>query len=218
MIVGGETIDRLRLDARRQVWAAMSDLFLDTETRQFLPQIALVLADSGFTRSQLERIMAYEAIPEFGGTLLLPVGEWAVLDVDEASLTRRARCTPGRRSRWRWAAAASMVAPVWRGTLALYEVLWTMSAGARRAHATAWRVWARRYVDRAVGESPLLTDELDSLRDCGLSRLQALRSARQHFFPPYAALLTAHERMTRELRERHVVELIGRAFALSAGD
>jgi hypothetical protein len=207
------SVAALRLDARRKVWVAISDLFLDAETRRALPRIARELAASGFTKAQLERILAYEAIPEFGGNLLHFMGEWAVLDLNEESLTRRALCTPGRLSRWRWAAAASMVAPSWRATIALYDVLWTMTESWQRSHTAAWELMAYEYVEPTGSPRRLAANDIEAMRDCGLSREDCLRTARRHFLPAYDGVLVGDERREREEREARVIELITRAYA-----
>ena len=51
----------LELERRRPVWAALSDLFLDTELEAADHQrIAHVLAASGYPESELERILCRE--------------------------------------------------------------------------------------------------------------------------------------------------------------
>jgi uncharacterized protein YjiS (DUF1127 family) len=208
------TVAALRLDARRKVWISLSDLFLDREMRCDLPRIARELAASGFTRAQLERILAYEVIPEFGWNLLCFMGEWALLDVNEESLVRRATSMPGRLSRWRWAAAASMVAPSWRTIMALYDLLWTMTEPMQHAYATAWGFMAHEYIERSTSPRRLAAYDIESLRDCGLSRDDCLRTARRHFLPAYDGVLVADERIEQEEREARVIELVYRAFAL----
>jgi hypothetical protein len=77
--------------ARRQpVWEAMSDLFLDTETRWSVPHVARRCAQSGYDDEVLEHVFWGEVFPEAIPNLLQVAGEWAMLKLDEAALVRRA--------------------------------------------------------------------------------------------------------------------------------
>ena len=49
---------------RKPVWEAMSDLFLDTETRWSVPYVARRCAESGSDDEELERIFWGEVFPE----------------------------------------------------------------------------------------------------------------------------------------------------------
>lgn len=75
---------------RRPVWEAMSDLFLDTETRWSVPFVARRCAESGYDDETLERIFWAEVFPEAIDNLLQVAGEWGMLALDEASLIKRA--------------------------------------------------------------------------------------------------------------------------------
>ena len=50
-------MDATELARRRLVWEALSELFLDTETRWYLSQVALALVRSRYTADELERIL-----------------------------------------------------------------------------------------------------------------------------------------------------------------
>ena len=75
---------------RRPVWEAMSDLFLDTETRWSVPHVARRCAESRYDDEALERIFWAEVFPEAIGNLLQVAGEWGMLTLDEAALIKRA--------------------------------------------------------------------------------------------------------------------------------
>ena len=75
---------------RRPVWEAMSDLFLDTETRWSVPFVARRCAESGYDDEALERIFWAEVFPEAIGNLLQVAGEWGMLALDEQALINRA--------------------------------------------------------------------------------------------------------------------------------
>ena len=68
--------------ARREVWIAFADHFLDTETRQRLPWAALAAVEAGYTVEQARDVWANEVWPAVGGNLLSVAGEWAAWDED----------------------------------------------------------------------------------------------------------------------------------------
>lgn len=75
---------------RKPLWEAVSDLFLDTETRWSVPYVARRCAESGYDDEELERIFWGEVFPEALPNLLQVAGEWGVLALDEAALIKRA--------------------------------------------------------------------------------------------------------------------------------
>ena len=75
---------------RRPVWEAMSDLFLDTETRWSVPYVARRCAESGYDDEVLERIFWAEVFPEGIENLLQVAGDWGMLKLDEPALIKRA--------------------------------------------------------------------------------------------------------------------------------
>ncbi|HEY0880953.1 MAG TPA: hypothetical protein VGD87_05455 [Archangium sp.] len=68
----------------------MSDLFLDTETRWSVPYVARRCAESAYDDETLERIFWGEVFPEAIPNLLDIAGEWAMLQLPEAALIKRA--------------------------------------------------------------------------------------------------------------------------------
>lgn len=75
---------------RRPVWEAMSDLFLDTETRWAVPHAARRCADSLYDDEALERIFWAEVFPEAIENLLQVAGDWGMLTLSEPALIKRA--------------------------------------------------------------------------------------------------------------------------------
>ncbi|HYH10076.1 MAG TPA: hypothetical protein VEK11_23715 [Thermoanaerobaculia bacterium] len=51
------------LPARRPVWSAISELFLDTDTTLLEEQVARTLAASPYSEAELEAILTYEVQP-----------------------------------------------------------------------------------------------------------------------------------------------------------
>ena len=73
------------IERRAPVWQAMSGLFLDTEISLGDYQaLALSLAGSGFSRSELRDIFLHQAAPAFFPNLLVVAGEWQYWSEDEA--------------------------------------------------------------------------------------------------------------------------------------
>ena len=64
------------------LWLALSDLFLDTETRWSLPRIAGIAVKRGFTWPQVKFALEKEVAPVVGPNLLSVAGEWAGFEED----------------------------------------------------------------------------------------------------------------------------------------
>lgn len=95
----------------------MSDLFLDTEVRWSIPWVALTAARSGYDEATLDRVFWVEVFPLAIGNLLGIAGEWALLELDEASLVERAeRGEPPTLVRQ---VSGWMVESTWRAALSL---------------------------------------------------------------------------------------------------
>jgi hypothetical protein len=65
---------------RRPVWQALSELFLDTETRPFVALSATACLRSGYSEAELNLIWCSEVSPVLAPNLLSPAGEWAGID------------------------------------------------------------------------------------------------------------------------------------------
>ena len=68
------------LQRRRPVWQALSDLFLDTETRPAVPAAAQVCEASQYSIDELNIIWRHEVSPVLAPNLLSVAGEWAFFD------------------------------------------------------------------------------------------------------------------------------------------
>jgi hypothetical protein len=70
--------DEAKIERRKPVWAALSELWLDTElTHDDLRRIAGVMKRSGYTISQLREIYLFEVAPVVFLNLLTAAEEWA---------------------------------------------------------------------------------------------------------------------------------------------
>lgn len=68
------------LDARRPVWLALSDLYLDTEYRSFVRVGARELARSTYTADELRTILFDEIHPILANNLCVTTGVWERFD------------------------------------------------------------------------------------------------------------------------------------------
>lgn len=68
----------LSTDPRRvEVWVAMADHFLDTETRHDIPLTAMRCIDAGLTVTEARSVWCYEVSPAVGFNVWDVAGEWA---------------------------------------------------------------------------------------------------------------------------------------------
>lgn len=200
--------------SRRRVWAALSDVFLDTETRWAFPSVALTLLESPFSPAEQERIWRYEAVPEFRSNVLTMFGEWAVLPLDEASLRRRARRAPTLWTRW-WLTAPRWLTSQWRGIVILRERLAVQPVESRSAYADAWSVFSKVYLEGPTSPG-CTTAHTDALRATGLSPDALSSTFEEDFRPVYRDLLIDEERRSEVQRAEHVfrtIALVGPAAA-----
>ena len=90
-------------DAARalRMTAALSDLFLDTETRWWIPRIAHLSLELAYGDDELFELWCYGITPELWPNLRAVAGEWAGFD-EEALLqaVRRNLAAPPLRRRW----------------------------------------------------------------------------------------------------------------------
>lgn len=86
------------LDTRIPVWAALSELYLDTDVTLCYDSVARTLAASPYAHDELERILVDEVHPALYFNLLDVAGEWA--GFDEAWLVERVQAVR-RRPLWR---------------------------------------------------------------------------------------------------------------------
>ncbi len=79
-----------QLAQRRPLWSAMSEFFLDTEVRWSVPFVGKVCAESGLDDDPLSSIFWCEVFPLVISNLHDVAGEWAMLELPEGALARRA--------------------------------------------------------------------------------------------------------------------------------
>ena len=72
----------IELEARRPVWLALSDLYLDTGVQLFREGNARTLAASPYGLDELDAILREEVHPACEVNLTCVAGEWAGFDAD----------------------------------------------------------------------------------------------------------------------------------------
>ncbi len=88
--------DETEIERRKPVWAALGELWLDTElTQNDLQRIAGVMKKSGYSVSQFRDVYLFEVAPVVFPNLLSIAGEWAGFNeewlFDEAAKRARRR-------------------------------------------------------------------------------------------------------------------------------
>jgi len=68
------------LDARRRVWEALSELYLDVDYRDFVRSAACTLAASPYTLDELRSILRDEVHPVLATNLCVSAGVWESFD------------------------------------------------------------------------------------------------------------------------------------------
>jgi hypothetical protein len=195
------------LDRRRPVWDALSDVFLDTETRWEMPRIGFVLVESGYSAAELDAIFWNEIVPECAWNLLQVAGEWALLVVDEEKLAARADGNRPLLERMLGVATPLFIGGQWRAILALREALLALPAEDRRARTAMWTAFIHVYLEASLEKLLFLDTHVKDLRATGAST-HALLAAFDAVRPTFRTLLVGGEMADEERRARDVRELI----------
>jgi len=75
-------VNETELERRRPVWAALAELYLDTEVRPLVVNAAAACLSSGYSDQELQTIWRHEVSPVLAKNLRSPAGEWAGFDHD----------------------------------------------------------------------------------------------------------------------------------------
>jgi hypothetical protein len=169
-----------RSSAREQLWLFMSDLYLDTDVRRFLPNLALRMTESNFSRTTLEHIFQHEVTPVVHMNMLITTGEWS--GFDEQWLL--AKCE----KRMRYAAKPGVIRQAllllayhlqnhahqdWLTALALYDLLLAMPQQQRQPRAQLWQKFVSVYFDQRVPRQ----DDVHLVNSAKEANLQGMQRA-----------------------------------------
>lgn len=154
------------LAIRRPLWVAMSDLFLDTDSRLSYVSIAERAAETPFSIGELENILREEVAPVVQNNLLSVAGEWAMFPEDwlvEQITTRLS-------SRWRMPyLLLSGVREDWRAIRLLVDRLRTIDRSQWPCRSKVWQAFQRLFLDHEVR---LSEGSLAEVRACGFTLAQ----------------------------------------------
>lgn len=200
------------LERRRKVWEALSDLFLDTETRWFLPQAALTLIESRYDAAELERIWRYEITPECAWNLFLVAGEWATMPIDEARLIRRAAADKRVLANVLDVATSNALGAQWEQLNRLRDRLLQLPEDRRKPYASVWSSFVKAYLEENLDKIPTLDKEITALQEANLPKEDCVDTFEKSLRPVCAALLAGDEKKTESARAENVRSLIERAF------
>ena len=191
-------------DARRKVWIAFAEHFLDTETRQELPWSALAAVEAGFTVEEARDIWRYEVTPSVGFNGWCVAGEWAAWG-DDWLLERTGRIASRRRFRpnvatWlRYRLTVHFGHGVWVAIERLMRALLAVEPGERRALAGELAALAQHYFD-------FLPRDLGLEEPGRRARLRKLFD--EVFLPAMRCAVVRVDGETEEVCERRVVRAL----------
>jgi hypothetical protein len=147
------------LTDQHELWEAMADLFLDTETRYRIPEIAGRCVRNGLTRQKARNIWRYEVTPAVWHNLIDVAGEWAGWPTDWLiarieEVRRKAESPPGWSDALRYHATAGAIDPVWRAVEQCIDAFAQLQApeAARLEASLTWL--ARVFFDFVPGARP----------------------------------------------------------------
>lgn len=169
------------MNPRHCVWIALSDLFLDTDTRLSFPYIAHALAASPFADDELESIFQNEVAPAVEFNLFDIAGEWA--GFNESWLIAEISKRPPQPYRLR----APDTHHQFQAVLGLSHHLRRLPEAEIPARLDFWRLLAKLYLDRDCPPPP----ELASLP---VSKAELTRIFRLEVEPAYRPFAAAYRR------------------------
>ncbi len=142
--------DSAEVERRRRVWVALSDLYLDTDSRLNYVYIARVLADSNFSIEELHAILLEEIAPVLEQNLLQVAGVWD--GFDEHWLVEQVLRRQGRKRRvW----LLLNIEDDWRVVAALTRILRGIeNPEARAIRCRAWQALNLLFVSKNYWHSP----------------------------------------------------------------
>ncbi len=187
------------LARRRPLWDAMSDLFLDTETRWAVPSVAWRCAESGLDASALDRVFWWEVFPLAIPNLLSIAGDWALLELPEPLLIKRAEAAS--RSTLLELASGSLVSSSWTAVCAVTARLRVEPQARWLALKTAYDALGHRYLED-LGRTPL-TDLSSRLREARVAGVD-LDEAWRFYEPVLKAMLIGREQREAGARAAEV--------------
>ena len=203
------------LERRRPVWNAMSDVFLDTETRWEMPNVAFVLVQSGYSAEELDAIWHDEIVPECAWNLQQVAGEWALLVIDEEALAARAAGQKPLVERIVPVPVRDFLEGQWASIKELRKALLALPPEQRAERTAMWTAFMHAYLEASLEKMLFLESHVEKLRATGASE-EALVAAFREVRPIFRSLLSGDDLLDEERRARDVRVLIGLATQTAA--
>ncbi|MEO6710207.1 MAG: hypothetical protein ABI054_07265 [Planctomycetota bacterium] len=172
-----------------------------------------MLAESGYSREELDAIWRYEVAPECLGNFYQVAGDWDAIRLDEAALIERAARRPGILARGLGRVPLLIVSGHYAQILELRERLLLVPVEVRSQLATAWSAFARVYVEDDPRPGVGRVIHGSGIPGTALSKERCEETFEADFRPVYRRLLLLGERPSEKARARRVREFIARAFA-----
>lgn len=140
---------------RREVWIALSDLFLDTDVRLSFAYIARVAAASKYSLEELEAICRDEVAPIVESNLLEIAGDWAGFPEEWliGSISRRLAENPPAPYRMETDALEQ-----WHAVAVLVRCLRVLPPEQRLARSQLWHTMSKLFLNRRPPAPEELSD------------------------------------------------------------
>ncbi len=237
------TLSAEEIERRKPLWEAMSELYLDTETRWSLPYVAWAMLRSGYDDETLERIWRDEVAPTFcGNMVVLPGGVWTAFAIEGETLDElvaRASLSPPtslRTVRYR-AIEVFGVHGQWLAVKRLFRILREVPPERRRERVNRWDSLARVYLEAvdepyrrrgasriahwlALRKSRLTADTLpgaSSITALGAPADDLLAILRDEILPIYRPVLIGREKRHHHRAAKVLEEVVRRSGTAAGG-
>lgn len=166
-------------DAEARAYVALANQFLDTETRDSLPTVALACLDAGWDLVRTRRAFFHEIVPLVGHNLWFAAGEWGGWDeswlVGEARSRHEARAGFGVVGEAVARALVPGASATWSSLERFHRILEAAAPTERRVLAEAHAYCAGVYVDLYERDIAYLSDAArEALRSIDSSFREAM--------------------------------------------
>lgn len=173
---------------RKPVWLALSDLFLDTDTRLSYAYIARTAATSPYSVEELGRILASEVAPVVQSNLDSVAGEWAGFHEEWLFESIAARLS---RSGSKPIKLEEGVETDWRAVVCLVESLRRLDATGRSVRDSLWQAFCHLFLNKSAR---LETKHADAFQESGLTMSELDWIYRHEVWESYGLAVAAYVR------------------------
>jgi hypothetical protein len=195
------TADRLRT----RIWTAMAELFLDTETRTWIPAAAMACLEAGCDVPEARNIWCYEVTPAVYHNIYEVAGEWALwpddwLIAEIERLRGRWPNRPGADTYLIYRKRVNGLHGFWLAIERCMQALLAVPERERRGLTADLTRLARHYFNFGIGEPVTLSEA---------RRRELAATYRTVFLPIFQPLIVNSSDESRELCEARVTAITG---------